>query len=736
METKPNRKPEDMNYSLPPLFALTKNREMERLPEMTSRDESRVVLGRRTACLEEGVPDKNMATQSSMSLQDLIREDFLTCKICYDLYVVPKILPCLHSYCQRCLELLVENGTIQCPECRLQTEVPGGSASLKTNFFINGLLELFQMKHNKDLECTVCSNAQKVVAATAHCLDCKDFLCQMCSQGHCCSCLTLHHKVVNLEDFLAGHYDTEVRFLQELWCQGHPQEALRFFCDTCSVPICRDCRMLDHFQHKVISMSSAVQRERPSVEQLIKSLQGTITGISEQEKTVEETVDKLKAEGENVKEKICKYVDDITTYIFAQKESALAKLNVFLNEQLEGFCLVQKELQSQKDKAVSTQEFSQRILFVGKDYEILHLEGMIRNRVKELQAYELPELPSQIPELAIAWDEPQQLSETPLFSFVFPGEQPRRDVQQLEPGSESFTSLGEESGEVTDTLSDSDEDSSTSVSDFHSKSSSSTGCRIRAEYTYSFELDPPHSKQKPNITGISVVPHSGQIVLLDQANDEIKQYSSSGHFQGVIHLPLSNSVFCGISVCGKILACSSETHLFFLTLDGWFIHKLQMRGSESSYPLASYRDSYVAVSEGTLCSVSLYNPSGMCVGRVQPDNYHGGKFLFIAVNSWEEFVVSDFIKKQIVIMEKSGLVLSVLKPSTSLLTKPFSVCVDEDRNIFVVDQFKVIQFSSDDETGKVVLNDQSQVRRPRVLAIDNENLILVREDGSTDVYCL
>nr|XP_056700154.1 E3 ubiquitin-protein ligase TRIM56-like [Euleptes europaea] len=679
-----------------------------------------------------------MATQSSTSLQDLIREDFLTCRICYDLYVVPKILPCLHSYCQKCLEPLVENGTVQCPECRLQTEVPGGATGLKSNFFINGLLELFQMKRNKDLECTICSNAQKVVAATARCLDCKDFLCQTCSQGHCCSRLTLHHKVVNLEEFLAGHYDSEVRFLQELCCQDHPQEALRFFCDTCSVPICRDCRMLDHFQHKVVSMVNAVQREKPSVEQLIMSLEGTITSISEQEKVVEEAMSKLKAKGELIKKRICDYVEDVTAYIFAQKEAALEKLNVFLTQQMEGCSTVQKELQSQKDKAKSTQEFSQHILCVGKDYEILHLEGMIRNRVQELQAYRLQRLPNQTPELAIAWDEPEELSEAPLFSFAFPQEQPGRDVQRLELGNESFTSL--ESDEVTDPPSDSDEDSCMSVSDSPTKSSSSyTSFRAGVEYTYSFELDPSFfALEKPNITGIAVVPHTGQILLLDQANNEIKQYSPTGQFQRVIHLSgqLSDSAFCGISVCGKILACSSETHLFFLTLEGVFLRKLQMRGSESSYALASYQSSYVAVSEGTLCSISLYSPSAFCVGRVQPDNYHGGKFLFIAINSWEEFVVSDFIKKQIVVMKKSGLILSVLKPSTSVLSRPFSVCVDETRSVFVIDQYKVIQFSPNDETGKVVLNDQSQVRRPRVLAVSGENLILVREDGRTDVYSL
>ncbi|XP_077190241.1 E3 ubiquitin-protein ligase TRIM56-like [Paroedura picta] len=677
-----------------------------------------------------------MATQSCTSLQDLIREDFLTCRICYDLYMVPKILPCLHSYCQKCLEPLVENGVVQCPECRLQTEVPGGATGLKSNFFINGLMELFQMKRNKDLECTICCNAQKVVAATARCLDCKDFLCQMCSQGHCCSRLTLHHKVVNLEEFLAGHYDNEVRFLQELCCQDHPQEALRFFCDSCSMPICRDCRMLDHFQHKVVSMASAVQREKPSVEQLIKSLEGTITCISEQEKVVEEAVNKLKAQGELIKSKIYSYVEDVTAYIIAQKEEALTKLNAFLTQQLEKFAIAQKDLQSQKDKAKSTQEFSQHILCVGKDYEILHLEGMIRNRVQELQTYRLQQLPNQTPELAIGWDEPGQLSEAKLFSVVFPQEQPERDVQHLDLGNESFISL-DESDEVTDTFSDSDEDCM-SVSDSPSKSFSSySSFRARAEYIFSFEPD-PSALEEPSITGIAIVPHTGQIFLLDQENDEIKQYSPTGEFQQVINLPsqLSDSFFCGISVCGKTLACSSRTHLFFFTLQGMFLRKLQMRGSESSYALASYQSSYVAVSEGTLCSISLYSPSAFCVGRVQPDNYQGGKFLFIAVNTWEEFIVSDFIKKQILIMKKSGLILSVLKPSTSVMTRPFSVCVDEFRNVFVIDQFKVIQFSPDDEMGKVVLNDRSQLRRPRVLAVSGENLILVREDGKTDVYSL
>lgn len=83
------------------------------------------------------------------------------------------------------------------------------------------------------------------------------------------------------------------------------------------------------------------------MEQLIKSLEGILTCISKQEKAVEVARDKLRMEGEHINEKIGKYVEDITAYIFAQKESVLMKLNVFLTQQMESFCLAQKELQNQ-----------------------------------------------------------------------------------------------------------------------------------------------------------------------------------------------------------------------------------------------------------------------------------------------------------------------------------------------------------------------------------------------------
>ncbi|KAK7491080.1 hypothetical protein BaRGS_00017644 [Batillaria attramentaria] len=61
----------------------------------------------------------------------------LECSVCLDLFNTPKMLPCFHTFCKGCLEELAANSTARsfaCPECRKDTEVPGGGV---TNFQTN-----------------------------------------------------------------------------------------------------------------------------------------------------------------------------------------------------------------------------------------------------------------------------------------------------------------------------------------------------------------------------------------------------------------------------------------------------------------------------------------------------------------------------------------------------------------------------------------------------------------------
>ena len=67
-----------------------------------------------------------MAGNEATSLADKLGKN-LECAVCIDQYTEPKVLPCLHSFCKRCLDgLLTQQGAawkIRCPTCRSCAEV-------------------------------------------------------------------------------------------------------------------------------------------------------------------------------------------------------------------------------------------------------------------------------------------------------------------------------------------------------------------------------------------------------------------------------------------------------------------------------------------------------------------------------------------------------------------------------------------------------------------------------------
>ena len=139
-----------------------------------------------------------MASKPSLSPSPaglLKLEEQLTCPVCFDLYTNPKTLPCLHSFCEACIERFPQNKEgetyyLSCPTCRHRTELPGGgTGAFPIAFHINNLKEIHSLMKNAALRLnpqqpSICKDHEKPL----------ELFCETCDSVICYNCIVCTHK--------------------------------------------------------------------------------------------------------------------------------------------------------------------------------------------------------------------------------------------------------------------------------------------------------------------------------------------------------------------------------------------------------------------------------------------------------------------------------------------------------------------------------------------------------------
>jgi len=178
------------------------------------------------------------------------------CGLCHDTNA--KILPCYHSYCETCLERDPDHpDKLTCPSCQQECVIPSfGLAGLLSDLTLNSALTeniIEESVNNKGPRCTGCRGSD--YKAVARCVDCSNYLCPNCVMAHQYMHCFEGHRVMNLSDLSlqSGGVKEELKVPlngtngdKTMSCPRHKNDALKYFCRTCNVPICKECTLLDH----------------------------------------------------------------------------------------------------------------------------------------------------------------------------------------------------------------------------------------------------------------------------------------------------------------------------------------------------------------------------------------------------------------------------------------------------------------------------------------------------------
>ena len=254
-----------------------------------------------------------MATSLSSPLHKLQEE--LTCSVCLSIYDDPKSLPCLHTFCQKCLEGLTKTKEpkgerdsyshyIFCPNCRRRTELPEGEVDFPQAFHLSNLKEVYNLlKKVSDPQQATCNNC-KTAKAIGCCKDCIKLLCQECIDTHKKWVDFRDHEIKDLDE-VTPNSTSQLLPASKISCsKPNHTKKIKFYCDTCDEAICGDCVLLTHRNHQCQliadcfdSQCASINSRLYSVKERARNIENAIhVKFTEKENSVKKKGEEIKIE--------------------------------------------------------------------------------------------------------------------------------------------------------------------------------------------------------------------------------------------------------------------------------------------------------------------------------------------------------------------------------------------------------------------------------------------------------
>ncbi|XP_022053365.1 transcription intermediary factor 1-alpha isoform X1 [Acanthochromis polyacanthus] len=290
---------------------------MDESAENVDNDDIVIIVENEAESLPAG--EERLKQQGTFGLMD-------TCPICKLSFHnrEPKLLPCLHSFCKRCLPAPIRSadprrdsqghldssktsGGIRCPVCRQEC----WEKDILDNFFVKDSAEVPSSTVEKTSQ--VCMSCDDNTEATGYCVECVEFLCVTCIEAHQRVKFTRDHTIRQKEEMSPEALGISTQ--KPVFCDIHKQEPLKLFCETCDRLTCRDCQLLKHKDHNYQFLEDAYRNHRQYLENMTQQLQEKRKAIEDVSSCInsglQQVEENRKAVTNEIKKSICNLIMEI-----------------------------------------------------------------------------------------------------------------------------------------------------------------------------------------------------------------------------------------------------------------------------------------------------------------------------------------------------------------------------------------------------------------------------------------
>ena len=321
------------------------------------------------------------------SLEEL--ESEITCPICQEHYTEPKVLPCLHYYCKKCilkLALRTQSGeSFHCPECRYKSVLPeGGVDSLKTAFFANRLKSkviTLQKAHGKmEVKCELCTASSN---ADAFCRQCTRFICNDCVLIHTKLQTFVSHEVASLEDLKHGRAKPiAVDDPPTEMCTIHKQPFI-IFCSDCETLICQHCTLKNHLGHSYKFTSKAATGVRTKLLKEIQSLENLKKEFRDAVEKNHGMLLEVETQTESAINNVHTSFKELHNILERREQELVEDATTIAQQKLRKLSQQEKTLSLASEELQGVVDYTERCVSLSTDNELVSMDTEIRKTIQQ-----------------------------------------------------------------------------------------------------------------------------------------------------------------------------------------------------------------------------------------------------------------------------------------------------------------------------------------------------------------
>ncbi|XP_045159967.2 E3 ubiquitin-protein ligase TRIM33-like [Mercenaria mercenaria] len=255
----------------------------------------------------------------------------MKCNVCKNKLEYQWILPGLHNFCAHCLEDYIlrhsRGKRCHCPICRAGIRLPKEPRHPK---------KIARYPLGTDLViCDVCEDSP----AFYKCSECNEYFCEKCNKLHLRMRMGRDHHVNIIPSIRAVNDKLKVK----VYCDEHEHEEIKFHCKKCDVPICRDCKVIQHEGHLTTALKEIVDERKIRVTTAMTTARGHLARLKAEaieiknrksalEEETEQTTHDIKQHALRMKDIVDEHSGHLIQTVRQQHDESISKLDNCLEQ--------------------------------------------------------------------------------------------------------------------------------------------------------------------------------------------------------------------------------------------------------------------------------------------------------------------------------------------------------------------------------------------------------------------